>query len=131
MSLETEIKALREAVVKLTETMQQAVDPKSDTKVVEPKVEPKPEPKSEPKPEPKAEPKPKVKPKAEPVISDTDEVTEQSLQALCMEIVQADRSKGHEIKALLATYNEAKTIKQVNPDQYAELKAKLEDIKNG
>lgn len=123
MSLETEIKALREAVVKLTETMQQAVDPKSDTKVVEPKVEPKPEP--------KAEPKPKAKPKAEPVISDTDEVTEQSLQALCMEIVQADRSKGHEIKALLATYNEAKTIKQVNPDQYAELKAKLEDIKNG
>lgn len=123
MSLETEIKALREAVVKLTETMQQVVDPKSDTKVVEPKVEPKPEP--------KAEPKPKAKPKAEPVISDTDEVTEQSLQALCMEIVQADRSKGHEIKALLATYNEAKTIKQVNPDQYAELKAKLEDIKNG
>lgn len=123
MSLETEIKALREAVVKLTETMQQAVDPKSDTKVVGPKVEPKPEP--------KAEPKPKAKPKAGSVISDTDEVTEQSLQALCMEIVQADRSKGHEIKALLATYNEAKTIKQVNPDQYTELKAKLEDIKNG
>ncbi len=99
MSLENEIKALREAIITLTETLGAktvvdalektvvGVEPKAEAKV-EPKAEPKPKTEPKPKVEPKAEPKvePKVEPKDEAKAEPVVELTHASVQELCVQL---------------------------------------------
>lgn len=134
MSLELEIKNLTEAIKALTaelcasrtETQVSKIKESSSQEIKEETVKPEKVKKESPKVE-------KENPQEAKVDSDqtSNPVTEQDLQALCMKIVQADRSKGSDIKSLLATYDGAKTVKQVGSEHYAELKEKLEDIQNG
>ena len=119
MSLELEIKNLTEAVKELAKQLAAA-----NLRAVGREGGDTPTPQPEPVKEPvKAKPKKPVE--VNPV---EDAVSEQDLQGLCMKIVQADRSKGQTIKDMLAEYDGAKTIKQVNPDNYQVLKEALEGL---
>lgn len=115
MSLENEIKNLTAAVVALTERIGQLEAPKVES--------PKKEAVKVEKPK-------KEKVKTTETTPSDDTITAESLQALCMTIVKADRSKGAAIKEMLNELNGAKTIKDVNPDQYAVLKESLEGLLN-
>lgn len=56
--------------------------------------------------------------------------TVEELQALCMEIVRADRSLGAEVKETIAGFGGAKTIKRVPESDLIALKTLLEVIKD-
>lgn len=58
-----------------------------------------------------------------------DAVTREDLQAICSDIVRSDRSKKDAIREALGEYD-AKTLSQVPDEKLAELKLKLEAIKN-
>lgn len=134
MSLELEIKNLTEAVKELTKQLAAANlrvvgQEGGDTPTLEPEpVKAEPVKTESVKVEPVKEPV-KTKPKKPVEVNPVeDTISEQDLQGLCMKIVQADRSKGQTIKAMLAEYDGAKTIKQVSPDNYQVLKEALEGL---
>lgn len=115
MSLELEIKNLTLAVQELTRAITEQVSV--------PKAKESAKPKAKETVEPEA---PKVE-----TPKEVGTVTEQDLQALCMSIVQKDRSLGGKIKEAIGKYDGAKTIKQVNAENYPELKGILEGLLNG
>lgn len=118
MSLETEIKNLTVAVNTLTELLKGNAQAAVAAEPVE----------EEPKKE--EAPAPAPAPAAAPSNNDQDVPSRQELIDLCMSIVKADRSKGAMIKALLATYNDAKTVNGVPADKLTELQSKLKGIQN-
>lgn len=122
MSLETEIKNLTVAVNALIEVLKDNAHATVATKPVE--EEPKKE--GAPTPAPALAPTPTTA----PINNAQDVPSRQELIDLCMSIVKADRSKGAMIKALLATYNDAKTVNGVPADKLTELQSKLKGIQN-
>lgn len=114
MSLETEIKNLTVAVNALIEVLKDKAHAAVTTTVAATPVE--------------EEPKKEAAPT--PINNDQDVPSRQELIDLCMSIVKADRSKGAMIKALLATYNDAKTVNGVPADKLGELQSKLKGIQN-
>lgn len=123
MSLETEIKNLTVAVNALIEVLKDKAHAAVTTTVAATPVE---EPEKEEVPTPT--PAPTTAPAQ--VNNDQDVPSRQELIDLCMSIVKADRSKGAMIKALLATYNDAKTVNGVPADKLGELQSKLKGIQN-
>lgn len=115
MSLETEIKNLTAAVIALTAVMSKPDDVVISEPVNVEKV---------------TDPVKKPKAKEAPAADEVQGITEQTLQALCMSIVKADRSKGASIKAAIAKFDEAKTIGQVDKKHYADLQAALQGLAN-
>lgn len=127
MSLESKVESLTAAILALTAQIAtlQNIAPAAkpvveDTKAVEEVIEV-----VEEKPAPKA--KKKAVKKEEPVETETPTVEE--LQALCMTIVRADRTLGPEVKAAIAGFGDAKTIKQVPESDLVELQGLLNAIK--
>lgn len=132
MSLEVEVKSLRDEVVALREviaaflsgiTTQPTAQPVAAVVEEAPTVQPEPETPAPTKPAPKAK---KVKP--EPVSDEAPTLTADDLKALCMEIVRSDRSKRQAIKDAIASFDGAKTVDKMDPKHYGELLEKLEEL---
>lgn len=124
MSLETEIKNLTVAVNALIEVLKDKAHAAVTTTVAATPVEEEPKKEAVPTPTPAPTTAPAQ------VDNDQDVPSRQELIDLCMSIVKADRSKGAMIKALLATYNDAKTVNGVPADKLGELQSKLKGIQN-
>lgn len=77
---------------------------------------------------PKAEkPKPAAKKTVDAPVDNPVEVSRDDLQAKCMTIVRADRTKRKAIEELIASYD-ATLIRDVPDDKLAELAAKLDEL---
>lgn len=83
--------------------------------------EPKPKPMPEPMPEPTPEPEPTPKPTPDPVTVD-------ELQTLCTTLVRKNAELRETIRATIASFDGAKTLKKVPADKLPELKAALEAL---
>lgn len=126
--LETEIKSLREEVALLRKALEQfgqnfaapAATPVEQKKEVTPP--PAPKPAETPTKEPKPVAEPAAKSEAAPTVSRDD------LQALCMAIVRADRSKREAIQAVIAKYD-AKNLVSVKEEYLPALAKDLEALK--
>jgi hypothetical protein len=114
--LEQKIEELTNAVLLLTQVMSAVHADKISEFNDAPKAE-------TPAPAPKAEKKPAPTPKVEAPAFEV--VTMDELQTLCMTIVREDRSKRDAVKATIAEFGDAKTLKDVPVNDLPALKAKL------
>lgn len=103
MSLETKIDNLIVAIEKMTATLEKLYEPATS------------EQKSDPA----------TTSSAQAII-----VSAEELQSLCTKIVRADRNKKNAILAVLAEYNGAKLIADIDVAYYPAINAKLEALLN-
>ena len=66
--------------------------------------------------------------KPTPVHTPTEAVTAEDLQTLCTQIVRKDRTKKVKIVAVLAAYDNAKLISDIDDKSYPAIKVKLEAL---
>lgn len=134
--LETEIKSLREEVALLRKALEQfgqnftapAATPVEQKKEVTPPPAPKPVEAPAPKPAatPTKEPEPAVESAAKSEAAPT--VSRDDLQALCMALVRADRSKREAIQSAIAKFG-AQNLVGVKDEDLAALRKELEALK--
>lgn len=106
MSLENEIKELREAVIELTKAMQMQEKPKHIAPAT-----PEPKAKETKKPAPKAKETKQPEPKAEP----KPEITHAGVQETCVQLSRAG-VPASDIKALVKSYGVDKVAGVANAD---------------
>ncbi|MDX1486600.1 MAG: hypothetical protein R3268_00260 [Acidiferrobacterales bacterium] len=110
--LTAQVETLTKAVEALTGAMQGQVAPSQPQAASEPVAE---QPAPEPDPAPSQE-------------ATQDGPKREDLQDLCMTIVRSDRSKRGAVKAAIAQFDGAETLKDVPEDKLGELKAALEAL---
>lgn len=108
--LKAELSELRAVIVELTSTMRSAPAPTAAS------VEAKPESVADPI-------------KDRPTKPEAVKINRDDLQDLCMTIVRNDRSKKADVKAAIASFGNASTLKDVAESDLAALKTSLEALK--
>ena len=112
MSLENKIELLTVAIERLTAMLEKQPSPKAETPIAKVKGETPAEHKIVIKEAPK-----------------TETITVDDLKSICTEIVRNNRDDKPKITALLDSFN-AKTLSDLKPTDYADVKTCLEALKN-